>query len=162
MTNADVIGSLNPQARSLAWALLAQRPDVILVSGRRTLEQQASAMAGNVLERGNDWVARTYVPSPASKAVASFLAAQDECLDKPSLTAGLYGVLSGFAGAELRALSWHLDGDAFDAAPIGDAALIAIAEQLVADAILAGAHPHSRVVTLEDGMPRLHIQVADG
>src|SRR6185503_21125015 len=49
-------------AQEAADELQAEFPDVVFTSGRRTVSQQANAMAGNVVQNRN-WIAETYVAS---------------------------------------------------------------------------------------------------
>lgn len=115
MKAADL--ALTPLALAAARALERQHPEVVFTSGRRTLQAQAHAMATNVVAAGKDWIARTYSASAPAVACSAWLAktAATSVLD---ITAGLLQVLARFPDSELRHLSLHLSGEAWDVQPV--------------------------------------------
>lgn len=104
---------LNPKAREAAEQLLAACPWVVFTSGRRTPEEQASAMVGNIIRR--TWVTDTYAPSLVSAEVQALVNTADA-----QLRLRLADLFSNMSTTELRALSLHIVGDAFDVQPIAN------------------------------------------
>lgn len=107
------------RARLAAEALCKAHPDVVFTSGRRTLEEQALAMARNsVNERG--WIAATYKPSLVSQACQAWIDKHPDADTVVEIAAGLLAVMRRFTDHELIALSKHLTGEAFDVLPVLD------------------------------------------
>lgn len=105
------------RARLAAQALARAHPDVMFTSGRRTLEEQATAMARNVVdERG--WIAATYKASLVSQRLQAWVDSHPESDSVAELAAGLLATMRQFSEHELIALSKHLTGEAFDVLPI--------------------------------------------
>src|SRR5580658_3697650 len=59
--------NLAPTAKSAAYELKRLHPQVVFTSGRRSVEDQARAMAGNVA-KNRKWIEQTYHTSVVSKA----------------------------------------------------------------------------------------------
>lgn len=93
--------------------------DFEITSGRRTLEDQAAAMASNE-HRAPGWIVATYVDSDAKAAcVASVQAARDRGLtSRGEILCALLGALRTLSDVELSRLTMHLSGDAFDVRPL--------------------------------------------
>lgn len=115
-----MIMGLSGNALRAAIELISNFPQAKITSGRRTIAEQVSAMAENIVaDRG--WVAATYKPSKASGLCVQW------CEQHPNATAGeirigLGVVLRALPDVELSKLSKHLSGEAFDVRPIeGDA-----------------------------------------
>jgi hypothetical protein len=150
LATSDLLATLNEPAKTIAQAILNAHQQAYLTSARRDLQAQATAMAENVAQNP-DWINQTYVASPVRDACAAL---------NPATADSIMAVLETFVDAELRHLSWHLSGDAFDVGPIGDPSIIATAKRLVESHIEAGGNVSSKVLTLEGGLPRIHVQVA--
>lgn len=158
MSNEDIIASLNPVATGVARAFLASHPDAILTSGKRTVADQAHAMAENVVLNWR-WIAQTYVQSDLSRALQNHVAAlQPDDRTPENLANGFAAIMNLSLPAELRRLSWHLAGDGFDVHPDNDLTKEATLRQLIGTAVASGAN--GKVLTLEGGLKRLHVQVA--
>lgn len=158
MTNDEIIASLNPTAASVARAFLAQHPDAVLTSGRRTVGAQAEAMAENVAVKTN-WIRNTYLSSPLSVAMQAHVKALvPEDRTPENLANGFAAIMNLALPDELRRLSWHLDGSAWDARPVPGPEQEATARRLIATAIASGAT--GKVLTEEGGIRKLHVQVA--
>ena len=117
-TDAEIEAlNLSAVAKKAAYELKEKHPSVHFTSGRRDKQEQAHAMATNVVLNRN-WIKQTYAPSAARDACQKWV---DENSDKKTtdkITAGLKIVLNGLTDAELARLSKHLSGDAFDVQPV--------------------------------------------
>lgn len=108
--------TLSPVARTAAYALRKAQPDVIFTSGRRSLAEQAAAMAGNVV-LNRQWIAQTYKSSEAKTALQAWVNAHPAAKTKDAIATGLLSVLVSL-GDKATAISRHLTGDAFDVKPV--------------------------------------------
>jgi hypothetical protein len=108
---------LGPTAKKAAYQLKKKFPTVVFTSGRRNKEDQARAMASNVVEN-RTWIKETYIQSAARDACQKWLDGNPDKTTKDDITAGLKSVLEGLTDAQLRQLSKHLSGDAFDVQPV--------------------------------------------
>lgn len=144
------------RAQMAAEDLLAAFPDVVFTSGRRTLEEQAQAMASNIIFN-RFWVPQTYTDSLASRACHRWVLAHPSVRDKDGISAGLFGVLSVIPLEDLSHLSLHLSGQAFDVEPVGgiDGGKIAAFMHELADKY-GGVF-----LEREGGLVRWHFQVRD-
>ncbi len=109
--------NLSPAAKKAAYELKKKFPSVHFTSGRRDKQEQAHAMATNVV-LNRQWIKETYVPSAARNACQKWA---DDNKDKKTVSeiaAGLKKVLDGLSDAQLAHLSKHLSGDAFDVQPV--------------------------------------------
>ncbi|HWX43189.1 MAG TPA: hypothetical protein VN345_18730 [Blastocatellia bacterium] len=108
---------LNDTARQAAYNLKAKHPGIIFTSGRRDKADQARAMASNVI-KNHKWIVQTYKPTPVSTACQDWVDQNPDATSATEIAAGLESVLNGFTNQELRQLSLHLSGDAFDVQPV--------------------------------------------
>jgi hypothetical protein len=117
-TNPDIEAmNLGDAAKKAAYELKKAKPKVVFTSGRRDKDEQASAMAENVTQ-DRDWIKNTYAKSTASDACQKWVDDNKDKKTKAEITVGLKSVLDGLTDAQLRALSKHLSGDAFDVQPV--------------------------------------------
>ncbi len=111
------MNGLRGDALKAATELLNAYPSAIITSGLRGLNDQARAMANNIVSDRN-YVRRTHVSSKASNLcqlwVDAHLSASRDDTEK-----GILLVLSKLPVNELAKLSKHLSGDAFDVKPLG-------------------------------------------
>ncbi len=141
---------LNETARQAAYDLKAKHPEVVFTSGRRDKADQARAMASNVVKNRN-WIAQTYKPTPVSAACQKWVDSNPQAKSADVIKAGLLSVLNQFGDPELRRLSKHLSGDAFDVQPVTQNA-----EQIKADIkALVGL---DKFLDKEGGLIRWHAQ----
>ncbi len=118
---------LVPSVEAKARELQAKAPSVIFLSGRRTLEQQAHAMASNAaLDR--QYVGRTYAHSPIALRLQRWMNQNPHATDIEHIAAGFLFVMKQCPVSELHHLSRHLTGKAFDIAP--HSAPVAVIEAL--------------------------------
>ncbi len=163
---ADRSGTVSPStlgavARDLANKFLEAFPDALLTSGVRSIHSQASAMASNCCINAN-WIRETYLSSPASVACQAAVDGLFK-LETPTqdfVAVALVNALSVFDAANLRRLSWHMSGDAFDVMPVAGEegeAMKDCLKNLVSDRIAAGGH--GKFLDTEGGLTRWHVQV---
>lgn len=113
--NVSSLG-LSATAKKAAEALLKQFPDVEFTSGKRDLDKQAQAMAGNVTANRN-WIKKTYASSAASKACQKWVDDNPDAKTTADIAAGLLKTLKSL-GKSAGQISKHLTGDAFDVQPV--------------------------------------------
>ena len=95
----NIIGDALEVARDLQTSF----PSVIFTSGRRSLEDQARAMAQNVVAN-RKWITQTYVASVAARALQNWVDAQ-RFISAASCEAGFISVLSQLCDADLDELT---------------------------------------------------------
>jgi hypothetical protein len=108
-------------AKSGAQALRDKFPNLVFTSGRRGVEQQASAMAGNVV-RKRKWIQQTYVPSPQRDALQKWVDNHPEATTRAAIAAGLKGIMDGWTDDQKGRFSKHFGGLAFDVRPVSQGA----------------------------------------
>lgn len=141
---------LNETAKRAAYELKAKHPGIIFTSGRREKSDQARAMASNVV-KNRKWIVQTYKPTPISAACQSWVDNNPQATSQADIQAGLLTVINQFQDADLRRLSKHLSGDAWDVQPVTENA-----EQIKADIrALAGL---DKFLDKEGGLVRWHAQ----
>ena len=104
-------------AKSGAQALRDQFANIIFTSGRRGVEQQASAMAGNVV-RKRKWIQQTYRASAQRDALQRWVDTHPEAKTRAAIAAGLKGIMDGWTDAQKARFSKHFGGLAFDVRPV--------------------------------------------
>src|SRR3954469_8182641 len=107
---------LSPKARKAAEILLKEHPEIEFTSGRRTLAEQAKAMAANVVEK-RDYIKTTYASNEASKACQKWVHEHPEAKTQKEIAKGLLETLTKL-GPKAGQISKHLTGDAFDVKPV--------------------------------------------
>lgn len=110
--------SLVDYARAAAEALRRAHPQVVFTSGRRDSQAQASAMAGNVVQRRR-WIADTYTDTAESRALQQWVDNHPTATTQAAIAAGLAGVMANWTDAQKSRLSRHFGGQAFDVQPVG-------------------------------------------
>ena len=141
---------LNDIARRAAYDLKARHPGIIFTSGRRDKADQARAMASNVV-KNRKWIEQTYKATLVSAACQSWVDQNPGATSKAEIAAGLESVLNGFTDHELRQLSKHLSGDAFDVQPVTENAA-----QIKAD--IRSLSGLDKFLDKEGGLLRWHAQ----
>jgi hypothetical protein len=138
-------------ARAAAYALKEQFPNVKFTSGRRSLADQARAMAQNVAIKRN-WIRDTYRPGAACSACQAWVEANPAATSAAAIAAGLQATLTALPANDAMALSLHLTGRAFDILPAGDAAPI--------HAALRAMPGYVQFLEREGGLVRWHAEFA--
>jgi hypothetical protein len=151
---ADLLGRFNlrPAAHNAATILCARFPQLQITSGRRSIQEQATAMSKNIaLDR--DFVRSTYKASPVSIACQRWVDSNPGVTNAGSIAAGLLSVFVSFDDAGLARISKHLSGDAFDVQPVVEGAG-------VIKAFIAQLPSLERFLDHEGNLERWHLQFA--
>jgi hypothetical protein len=134
---------LEPDVKVKAEELASKAPGVVFTSGRRTISQQANAMAQNVVQNRR-YVQETYRASKLRDALQRWVDAHPTATEA-GIANGFFHILTAWSPADLRHLSAHLTGRAFDIEPHS-----APAAEVVA------LSPR-QFLTSEAGLPRWHV-----
>lgn len=116
---------LAEHAASAATKLKADHPTVVFTSGRRSVADQADAMAGNVVVN-RKWIEQTYAASTERDTLQKWVDDNPSATTRQAIAAGLSGIMSGWTDAQRVKLSRHFAGLAFDVKPGDDAIKTAI------------------------------------
>ena len=108
---------LKGKAKTGAYALKKAHPSVTFTSGRREKEDQARAMAGNLVEE-RDWIKKTYKQSTIRDACQKWVDDNPDKTTKDDIKAGLLSVFNDHTDDEVAKISKHLSGEAFDVQPV--------------------------------------------
>ena|SRR5579862_2170426 len=108
---------LAPVARKAAYDLKKLHPEVVFTSGRRGTEDQARAMAGNVV-KNRKWIEQTYHKSVVSQACQKWVDDNPDKKTQKEIAAGLKSVFDSLTDAQVSQISKHLSGEAFDVQPV--------------------------------------------
>ena len=111
--------NLSATARAAAYLLKKTHPSIKFTSGRRSAEDQARAMAGNVVNN-RKWIEQTYRKTDISTKCQKWVDDNPDKITKLDIQAGLISVFNSVSAAELGQMSRHLSGDAFDVQPVED------------------------------------------
>lgn len=106
-------------ARDAAAALLAAHPNVVFTSGRRSVKQQADAMAENTVENRR-YIEQTYAANPESRSLQQWVDNHPEAISKAAISIGLEDIMRNWTDAQKKTLSRHFSGQAFDVQPVAD------------------------------------------
>ena len=117
--NDAAIEALNlaETARKAAYALKKVHPSIIFTSGRRTKDDQARAMASNVVSN-RKWIEQTYANSQLRADCQKWVDDHPDKKTQSEIAEGLLSVLNAVDEAELAKFSKHLSGEAFDVQPV--------------------------------------------
>ncbi|WP_299938234.1 hypothetical protein [uncultured Pelagimonas sp.] len=113
---------LAEHAKSAALKLEADFPGVVFTSGRRSSDDQARAMAGNVVNN-RKWIEQTYKSSPERKSLQDWVDKNPSAKTKAEIQAGLAKIMSDWTDTQKKGFSRHMAGLAFDVKPTDDAKL---------------------------------------
>ena len=140
---------LEPIARQAATTLLEKHPQLKFTSGRRTVHQQAHAMASNIVTfHDRQWIGKTYI---AGAKLQQWVDAHPQAKTVDALTAGLEQTMNAMSQTDLLKISKHLTGNAFDIRPV-----TANADKIVAD--IRALPGLTKFLTKEGGHVRWHAQ----
>lgn len=138
---------LESVAKNAATVLKGKHPEIEFTSGRRSVFQQAHAMARNVVFN-RKWIGQTYL---AGAKLQQWVDKHPEAKTVDAITAGLDETMRAMPEAELLKISRHLTGKAFDIRPVA-----ANAAAIKADILkLPGLH---KFLDKEGGLARWHAQ----
>ncbi len=143
--------ALAGSARNAAIILKARFPNLRFTSGRRDKQNQASAMASNVVQNRR-WIEQTYRASPVRDACQGWIDAHREATTVAAITAGLCDVLSRCSDDTLNGFSRHLTGYAFDVQPV------VTADGEVIKQFIRSLPKLDKFLEIEGGLVRWHTQ----
>lgn len=151
-TNDPAIEALDltATARAAAYALKKAHPSVVFTSGRRSKEDQARAMASNVV-KNRKWIEQTYAVSDLRTSCQNWVDQNPDKTTQAEIADGLLAQFNAVSDAVLGAFSKHLGGAAFDVQPV----------DTDADAIKAtirGLSGLGKFLDTEGGLVRWHAQ----
>jgi hypothetical protein len=136
---------LQPDVAEKALQLRHAAPGVVFTSGRRTVAEQAHAMATNVAVKRH-FIQQTYVDSPAIRQLQHWVDSHPEARSVSEIAAGLEKVMNSLSDEERLHISKHLTGRAFDVKP-----------HSVPEASIRALDP-VKFLTHEAGLERWHVQ----
>jgi hypothetical protein len=102
-------------AKEAAKTLKKKHPDILFISGRRTVVEQAQAMASNIVKSNNrQWINDTY---PSAAKLQKWVDDNPKATTVDDIAKGLETVLNAMADSDRAKISKHLSGEAFDVQP---------------------------------------------
>ena len=135
-----------------ATRLQHQFPNIVFTSGRRTVTDQARAMASNVVHN-RDWIAQTYRATPERAELQAWVDTHPQATTRAALQAGLKHVMDGWTDKQKDKLSKHFSGLAFDVQPLPNGATATAVKAAIR------ALPHLvKFLETEGGLVRWHAQ----
>lgn len=137
-------------ARKAAYDLKKAHPSVKFTSGRRTKDQQAEAMASNVISN-RKWIEQTYSSSAVRTKCQEWIDKNPDQKTQAEIKKGLVSVFNTFTDTELGKFSKHLSGDAFDVQPVSKNAE-------VIKKTIRGLPGLTKFLDTEGGLVRWHAQ----
>jgi hypothetical protein len=143
----DLVGN----AKAGAETLLATHPEVVFTSGRRGVEDQARAMAGNVVSN-RDWIEQTYAQSDQRTELQNWVDSHPEATTKAQIQEGFTTIMNAWSDETRGKFSKHFGGLAFDVKPIAGDAGIPVKTTIKS---LAGLQ---KFLEKEGGLVRWHAQ----
>ena len=118
VTDAEIEAlDLADAAKQAAYALKKKHPTVTFTSGRRTKQDQARAMAGNVV-KNRKWIEETYSKSGVRDACQKWIDDHPDSKTRDEIEKGLVEILNKYSNAQLGVFSKHISGMAFDVQPV--------------------------------------------
>jgi hypothetical protein len=107
---------LEPIAKQAAITLKNKHPTLEFTSGRRSVRQQAHAMAGNIVVlHDRRWIGKTYL---AGARLQQWVDQHPQAVTVDAITDGLEQTMNAMPEADLMKISRHLTGRAFDIRPV--------------------------------------------
>ena len=107
---------LEQVAEQAATMLKEKHPNLQFTSGRRTVAQQAHAMASNIVVlKDRQWIQNTYL---AGEKLQNWVDDHAEAQTIDEIAAGLEATMNAMAESEFLKISRHLTGEAFDIKPV--------------------------------------------
>ena len=107
---------LQADVKEAAKTLKEKHPNLVFTSGRRSIHQQAHAMAANIVTfHDRQWIGKTYL---AGAKLQHWVNTHPDAVTVDQITAGLEATMNAMSQAELFKVSKHLTGRAFDIRPV--------------------------------------------
>jgi len=104
-------------ANEAAEKLQADYPSVVFTSGRRSVREQADAMAGNIVQN-RKWIEQTYLKSDERDSLQKWVDEHPEATTSTAIADGLFAIMDGWSDGQKANLSRHFSGQAFDVRPV--------------------------------------------
>lgn len=157
--------NLSPRAKAAAQALVALHPEAVFTSGRRSLIDQARAMsqsvAAEIAKNGRrTWIAETYLASPVCSECQAWIDENKWATQAPEIAQGLNNIFVRMPMSEVSRISRHLDGDAFDVAPMLDGDGKVTPQGFAVIAAIKALPGLTKFLDHEGGLVRWHAQFA--
>ena len=147
---------LNATAHAAAHELYRQCPWVQFTSGRRSLAEQARAMACNAAVR-RDFIARTYIHGGEELQLVVNHHPEWETVEQ--LEHGLFAYMHDkMLPDRLSLLSRHMSGDAFDVLPLLGGSPVEREQASHTMHVIDRLPGLDKFLTHEAGLPRWHVQ----
>lgn len=109
---------LAPKVKEAANKLKEKHPDIVFTSGRRSVAEQASAMASNIVTSSDrKWIEQTYAKSDARDKLQEWVNKNPDAKTKDKIALGLETTMNAMSDSERGRISKHLSGEAFDIQP---------------------------------------------
>lgn len=148
------LGLVGP-VHEFAVRLIEHHSDVEFTAGRRSKEEQAAAMATNiVVSKNRNWISDTYRPTSASKKLQWWLTQHPAAKSRDEIAAGLLSIMDNLVPQSLEKLSKHFTGKAVDVRPVAElhGAIILQTIKSLCDEMKL------KLIEREGGLVRWHIQ----
>jgi putative SOS response-associated peptidase YedK len=140
---------LAPDVEAAARILKDKHHELVFTSGLRSITDQAGAMASNIIKSGHrNWIAKTYL---AAEKLQQWVDRHPEAITREQLATGLEATMKQMTSDELRKVSKHLIGRAFDLTPVSQNVA-----QIEAD--IQALPNFQKFLTKEGGLVRWHVQ----
>lgn len=145
---------LEGNAELAAMEFAREHRSAKIISGKRTITEQAEAMAYNIVRHSKreEWL-DIYLYRPIRNACKKWVKANPKATEA-QVADGIAGVLRTFTEVELHKLSVHFSGKAFDVQPVGG---IDGMRQLETLRKLVKKYD-GKLLTKEGGLVRWHVQ----
>ncbi len=147
---------LSPVTKAAAYALKLAHPGVVFTSGRRGPQDQARAMASNVVKKPR-WIVETYKPSAICTECQVWVD-EHPGSSQGEIQAALLDIFEGAPDEELGSFSRHLSGDAFDVQPMLTPAGIVTPDGELVKAAILRLSGLDKFLDHEGGLIRWHAQ----
>lgn len=144
---AEDLGLAEP-ARTAALALQSRFPTVVFTSGRRGVDDQARAMASNIVHN-RQWIAQTYLDA---QVLQDWVNANPEATSQGDIAHGLAAIMASWSDAQKARVSKHFSGQAFDVQPVAGT----LGDRI--KAFIPGLPGVKKFLTTEGGLIRWHVQ----
>ena len=111
--------NLSEYAASGATTLKNAYPQICFTSGRRNVQQQADAMASNIV-KNCQWINQTYKQSDERDSLQKWVDDNPDATTADQISAGLQSIMQNWTDEQKGRLSKHFAGLAFDVQPLSD------------------------------------------
>jgi hypothetical protein len=139
-------------AKKGAAQLKKEFPSIVFLSGKRSVSEQAHAMADNIVSSGRrNYIRTVYKASSARTKLQNWVDQHPQATTVAAIASGLERTLEAMEPGEQHLISKHLTGEAFDVQPPSHDA-----ERI--KAAMNALPGRSFFTTSEGGLTRWHVQ----